>query len=118
MNIAIISGRFTDNPQSKKTNIGEDMAVFTIAINEGYGEKRRTLFVDVTAFGTAARIISTYGGKGRRVQIRGRIDISMYEKNGEKRKSFRIVAESVELIDRPERKEVTEDDIPDEMLPF
>lgn len=118
MNIAIISGRFTDTPQSKKTTNGEDMAVCTIAINEGYGDKKRTLYIDVTAFGSAARVVSMYGRKGSRVAIRGRIDISVYEKNGEKRKSFRIVAETVDMIDWPERKDVAEDDIPDEMLPF
>lgn len=112
MNVSVISGRLTDEPQIKKTTNGDDMAVFTVAINEGYGDNKRTLYVDVTAFKNAANVVSRYGKKGLRIIVRGRIDISYYMKGDEKRKSFRIVAESVDIIDWPERKEIKEDDTP------
>ena len=123
MNICVLSGRFTDNPQTKKTSTGETMAAFTIAYNEGYGEKKRTEYYDVTAFGKIAERVGIFGKKGNRVQVSGKMEYTTYTKNDEKRKAFRIIANRIEYIDRPEEpkkesKPYEDIYVSDEELPF
>ena len=47
---------------------------FTIAVNEGQGDKEKTHFVPVTAFGTLAENVSDSLRKGMRAIVIGRLD--------------------------------------------
>lgn len=128
MNVIVIDGRFTATPEARRTAGGADLARFRIAHNEGFGDKQKSMFINVTVFGEAAKRVCLYGKKGNRVQIKGRLDISYYTKDGEEKESLSIIADYIEYIDRPEkpaepaeRKEKPQYEdvyISDEELPF
>ena len=54
---------------------------------------------DCVAWEKTAENIAEYFGKGNRILIQGRLSVSSYEQNGEKRKSTKVQVFSFEFID-------------------
>ena len=72
---------------------------FSVAIDDGYGDKKKTNFINVIAFGKTAEACERYTGKGLRVAVEGKISTDSYEKDGKKVYTTDIIAERVEFID-------------------
>ena len=53
---------------------------FTIANNEGYGDKKTVNYFNCTAFGKTAEAIANYTHKGSKVLIEGKVQLGSYEK--------------------------------------
>ncbi|KKK96305.1 hypothetical protein LCGC14_2664050, partial [marine sediment metagenome] len=49
MNTLILCGNLTDKPELKTFGGERSMAIFTIAINEGFGDKKKTYFINCVA---------------------------------------------------------------------
>lgn len=97
-NRCIFCGRLTDAPKSFATTSGKNGAEFTMAVNSGYGEHQETLFIRCSVFGKPAEILCQYIGKGGEVLVDGRLSQSDYtDKNGEKRRTTRLMVESVQF---------------------
>ena len=108
MNLALISGRLTKDPEVRYTT-GTQMAaaVFTLAIDRGKdknGEDMGADFPRVTVFGKQAENCERYLAKGCRVAVQGKIQTGSYEdKNGQKVFTTDVIAQRVELIDFKEK---------------
>lgn len=97
-NRCIFCGRLTDAPKSFATQSGKSGAEFTLAVNSGYGEHQETLFIRCSVFGKPAESLCQYVGKGGEVLVDGRLSQSDYtDKNGEKRRTMRLMVESVQF---------------------
>ncbi len=102
MNKAIVIGRLTRDIELKYTNSGKAVANFTVAVDRrGEGVD----FVDVTVWEKVAESCAQYIGKGSQVCVSGRIQVDNYEKDGQKRKSFAVVAEQVTFLDSKKEKQ-------------
>lgn len=93
-------GRLVKDPQmgaipSTQTSICK----FTMAIDDGYGEKKRTNFIPVTVFGKQAESCERYLGKGQRVAVQGKIQTGSYERDGQKVYTTDVIADKVEFVD-------------------
>ena len=99
MNKVIIVGRLTRDPEVRYTQTGKAVTSFSVAVDTGFGDNKRTDFVPVTVWDKLADICGNNLGKGRRVLIEGRLQISEYEKDGQKRRSTDVVAQNVEFLD-------------------
>ena len=98
LNIAIIMGRLTADPELRTTGSGIAVTSFTVAVDRSYrsGEERQTDFINVVAWRQTAEFVSRYFQKGSMIAVRGRIQQRNYEdKNGNKRTAFEIVADEV-----------------------
>ena len=96
LNIAIIMGRLTADPELRTTGSGIAVTSFTVAVDRSYrsGEERQTDFINVVAWRQTAEFVSRYFQKGSMIAVRGRIQQRNYEdKNGNKRTAFEIVAD-------------------------
>lgn len=92
-------GNLTKDPELKKTNSNLSVCDFTIAINEGYGEKKTTEFVDCIVWKNLADNLCKYLHKGDKLAVEGRYHAENYEtKNGEKRHKTQIVVTSLEFL--------------------
>jgi len=100
MNKIVITGRWTKDIEVKTVQ-NTSLAKSTIAVDEGYGEKKVTYFFDVDIWGKLADNVSKHSGKGRKVLIEGRLRQESWEKDGQKRSIVKIVAENVEFLDAP-----------------
>ena len=96
MNIAILMGRLTRDPELKYTTGGKAYATFTLAVQKTKDEAE---FIDCIAWEKTAENIAEYFRKGNRILIQGRLNVSNYEQNGEKRKFTRVQAFNFEFID-------------------
>ena len=117
-------GRLTKDPQiSYITDNQKCVAKFTIAIDDGWGEKKKTNFIPVTVFGKKAESCERFLTKGKLVGVQGKIQTGSYEKNGQKVYTTDVIANDVEFLEWGEKKQ---EEIPsgfnavpdDEYLPF
>ena len=96
MNIVILMGRMTRDPELKYTTGGKAYANFTLAVQKTKDEAE---FIDCVAWEKTAENIAEYFRKGNKILIQGRLSVSSYEQNGEKRKFTRVLANSFEFVD-------------------
>ena len=96
MNIAILMGRLTRDPELKYTSNGKAYTTFTLAVQKTKDEAE---FIDCVAWEKTAENIAEYFRKGNRILIQGRLSVNSYEQNGEKRKFTRVLANSFEFVD-------------------
>ena len=97
MNKVHIMGRITKDIEVRYSNAQEPVAVarFSIAVNRKFKKEGQTEadFLNVVAFGKLAENISKFFGKGKMIQITGRIQTGSYEKDGVKHYTTDIFAE-------------------------
>lgn len=107
VNLAIIMGNLTRDPELRYTPNGQPVASLGVATNRTWndqnGEKREEVeFHDVVVWGKLAELCSQYLGKGRKVHIMGRLQTRSWEaQDGSKKKKTEIVANDVVFVDRP-----------------
>ena len=95
-NRVILIGRLTRDPEKSYTTTGTAVAKFGFATNNGFGESKKTVFVDITTWGKQAEFVTTYFTKGKEILIEGRLDFDSWEsKEGEKRSKLYVTAEKV-----------------------
>ena len=126
MNVTSLIGRLVADPDVRyNPNTQLAVAKFRLAIDDGYGEKKRTNFIPVTVFGKSAENCEKFLKKGLLVGIQGKIQTGSYEKDGKKNYTFDVIAEKVEFLQwATEKTQQTFNDTPPEFtevyddLPF
>ncbi|MGL4392724.1 MAG: single-stranded DNA-binding protein [Fusobacteriaceae bacterium] len=98
MNVVILTGRLTRDPELKFGQSGKAYSRFSIAVNNPF-KKDEPDFVNCVAFGKTAEIIGEYMRKGRKIGVTGRLQMSKYEVNGEKRTSYDVQVDQVEFLE-------------------
>lgn len=126
-----IMGRLTRDPELRYTAQGTPVTSFTLAVDRDYqsgGSERQTDFIDCLAWRGTADFVSKYFSKGSMAVVTGRLQIRDWEdKNGNKRRSAEVVADSVYFgeskkrgdgvnVEPPKLEEMEEDD--GDTLPF
>lgn len=97
MNNITIVGRLGRDPELRFGKDGKPIANFSVATDYGRDENKKTSWHNVVCFGTLAENVTQSIGKGSRVIVSGRLDVSEYEKDGEKKKKHELVADAVGL---------------------
>ena len=84
INKVILMGRFTADPELKKTGDGVSVIRFTVAVNrpKQKDKERAANFISCVAFRQTAEFISKYFRKGSAIIIFGTIRTGFYEKDG------------------------------------
>ena len=100
MNNVNLIGNLTRDPELRYSTGANQTAVcrFTIAVNDGYGDKQRTSFIPIVVFNKQAENCDRYLAKGRRVAITGRIQTGSYEKDGRTVYTTDVIASNVEFL--------------------
>lgn len=103
-----IIGRLTKDPEHKTTPSGTDIVNVGIAVNRK--GKETTDFFDVKLFGKTGTAFNDYARKGRLVLIEGEMQSSSWEKDGQKRQRWEIVANNWNFMDAPKKDASSNDD--------
>ena len=119
-------GRLTKDVELRYTPDQLAVARFTMAIDDGYGDKKKTNFIPVVVFGKTAENCEKFLAKGRIVGVSGKIQTGSYEKqDGTKVYTTDVIAERVHFIDWGEKKDSQKEDTApkgfsqiDEDIPF
>ena len=105
INVVIISGNLTRDPELRHTNGGTAILSFGVAVNDRMKDRDgswvdRPNFVDVTVFGARAEALSRYLSKGTKVALSGKLRYSSWERDGQKRSKLEVIAEEIEFLSR------------------
>ena len=122
-------GRLTRDPDVRyNPNTQVAVARFTIAIDSGYGDNKRTDFPSIVVFGKMAEVVEKYLKKGGQVAVQGRLQTGSYEKDGVRHYTTDIIASNIKFLAKPKQDSNTssseQNDIPegfamiDEEFPF
>ena len=112
-------GRIVNNLELRSTNNGNSVCQFTIAINEGYGDKERTDFIDCVAWNKRAESICKYCDKGVKVAIEGKLQTDTYEKEGKKIKTTKVLVNEIQFIEKiKSANNEPKEEVKDEVDPF
>ena len=101
MNQTFIIGRLVDNPKLEKTDNGKKVMNMTVAVPRSYKNAEGvydTDFIDCVLWNNVAENTSEFCKKGDMVGVKGKIQTDLYEKDGQKHKSTRLVAESITFL--------------------
>jgi single-strand DNA-binding protein len=102
-NKVILLGNLTRDIELRHTQSGMALAKFGMAINRKWtqnGEqKESTCFVDLTAWGRQAEVLSQYVKKGSQLFVEGRLEYSTWEsQEGGKRSKLEVVVENFQFV--------------------
>jgi len=106
MNICILSGHITRNPEVKYIpGSGTPVANTAIATKKRYKDKNgkyveKTTFIDVAAFGGLASVFGEHVVKGQKVTISGELVQQQWEQNGQKRSKHQIHVNELDMHPR------------------
>lgn len=100
-------GTLGKDAELKTANSGRQFMVFSVAVNDGYGENKTTLWHDVVNFipeGKTTKLID-YLTKGTMVYIRGKVSAKAYVNNaGAAIGTLSVIANDVVLLSSKEQK--------------
>ena len=114
MNKVILCGNLTKDMDVKiikgKTKKSDDTIVgrFILAVNEGYGENKKTTFVPITIFNKTVENLEEYLIKGTKVNIVGKLDIKNEETEEGYKTYVNVIANEVQLLKVAEPQETEE----------
>ena len=91
MDVKIIKGK------SKKDN---DVIVgkFILAVNEGYGDNKKTTFIPITIFNKTVENLENYLVKGTKINVVGRLDINNIETEEGYKTYVSVVSNEIQLL--------------------
>jgi single-strand DNA-binding protein len=99
MNKYIFSGNLTANCETRALPSGTTVCNFTVAVNDGYGDHKRTEFIKCGMFGRRAEgKLVGYLVKGQKVLVEGRPKLNKREHEGKTYADIEVFVEQVELI--------------------
>ena len=119
MNKLLINGRLVKDPE---TNDARSFSKLYVAVKRKYKSKEKNEyesdFLNFIAFGKTAEYILNYVRKGDLVNIEGNVQISSYEKDGEKKSSIQFIIDNISTLTKspkngglPDGETLTEDKI-------
>ena len=117
LNRVQIIGRLGKDPEARTTKNGSAVVSFPVAVDRLWrnrdGESRKeTDWFTVDAWGKLGQICQKFLGKGRLVFIEGRLLTQRWEQEGEIRYYTKVIAGSMQMLDRPKEVEEHEAEIP------
>ena len=102
MNLVVLNGRLTRDPELKFGQSGKAYSRFSIAVDRPFQSSsdknsQTADFINCVAFGKTAEFIGEYFRKGRKILLNGKLQMSQYESEGKKVTTYVVVVDSVEF---------------------
>lgn len=100
-NRIFISGNVARDIELRMTaGKGTPVATTSIAVNDGYGENKKTYFVNIVVWGKQAEFFANNVLKGQKVWVNGKLVIRDYEaKDGTKKYITEVVADMFDGVE-------------------
>lgn len=121
LNKCFLQGRLTRDPELRHTQSGTPVVSFSLAVDRDFKDKstgeKSTDFIDIVAWRNTAEFVSRYFSKGRMAVVVGQLQVRDWtDKDGNKRTTAEVVAESVYFADS-KRETQPEGNAPERSLP-
>jgi single-strand DNA-binding protein len=114
----IFRGRLGNDPQLRTTPSGEPVANFNLAIDQGFGERKTTVWVRIAVWGKQAEACTQYLSKGDMACVHSEnFRVSTWKaQDGTPQGQLEVTARRVEFIIT--KRAQPEEPIAEEILPF
>jgi single-strand DNA-binding protein len=91
-------GRIGKDADLRSVN-GTAVSNFSLAVEVGYGERKKTLWLDCALWGKQAESLTKYLTKGKTIAVLGSLDVSAWvsHQDGEPRGSIQVIVSEVTL---------------------
>ena len=103
LNHIVLQGRFTRDPELRRTAAGVAVATFTLAVDRDFkteGGEKETDFIDVVVWRNTAEFVARNFSKGRMAVVSGSLRIRNWtDKEGNKRRNAEVIADGVYFSD-------------------
>lgn len=116
MNNVSLIGRLTADPELKNSQNGTSYVRFSIAVDRQYSKdkEKQTDFINIVAWKGTAEFVCKYFTRGQRIGITGRIQTGSYTNQNGNKRSFDVVANDVEFVERKQSTYIGNNDVPDQ----
>ena len=98
INVVVLMGRLTADPELRTTPNGISVTSFSIAVDRAYqkaGTERQTDFINCVAWRQTAEFITKYFQKGSMIAVNGTLQQRSYtDKDGNKRTAYDVVIDN------------------------
>ena len=106
INKVILMGRLTRDPIMRTTGSGKTVAQFTVAVESGYGDNKKTDFINCVAWNNRAEFMDKYFKKGMMIIVSGRISVRVWEgQDGKRNYTTEVVADEVSFDETRKQQE-------------
>lgn len=72
-------GNLGRDPEIRTTQRGDKLTVFTLAVSDGYGDNKKTLWFDCSVFGKRGEALASNASKGSKLVVSGDFSTREYE---------------------------------------
>ena len=124
INRVILIGNLVRDVDLRYSQNGTAIANFTLAVNDGYGDKKTVDFIRVTAWKKTAENVANYCGKGSKVAVEGKLKQQNWEdKDGNKKEKVFVNAQQIMFLNTKQQQtdegySMDSDNYRDEDVPF
>ena len=95
----VIEGRLGRDPEMRFTANGKAVTTFSVAVDDGYGDRKETEWFQVVTWEKTAEACGQYLEKGREVLVSGRMKTRTFNgRDGQKQYRTELIAQRVEFI--------------------
>jgi len=103
MNNVSLIGRLCADPETRYTPKGVAVSNVTLALDDGWGENKKTLFIGLTLFGTTAETAQKYCVKGQQIGVSGRLSQDSYTPKGAEKPITKthVTVDRLDLLSKP-----------------
>lgn len=102
MNVVVLVGRLTDNPELRKTSSDISVTRFSIAVDRPFknGEEKQANFINIVAWRQTAEFITRYFTKGQRIGVEGSLRMNKFtDRDGNNRTSYEVVINNAHFVE-------------------
>lgn len=110
LNRVQLIGNLGRDPETKFTPTGKKVCHFSIAVSNRWKDKsgemkENTEWVNIEAWGRLGEVCQEYLKKGSLIFLEGRLKTDKYDSNGETKYFTKVVAQTLQFLDRKEKEE-------------
>lgn len=128
INVTILSGRLTRDPETRCTAAGATVLTFGLAVNDRVKDASsgewtdRPNYLDCTVFGQRAERLAKRLSRGTAVTLTGRLRWSSWTQDGTKRSKVEVIVNEIDVHQGPRSSDTpVQEDVPPmyaEDIPF
>jgi single-strand DNA-binding protein len=105
-NRLVVCGRVGADPRQSVSQNGKALAKFSVAVDQGSGDRKETVWLQCTAFGAVAETCAKYVGRGHMVLVDGQLSVQKYtDKNLVAQTIVGILVDRITLLPNQQRAE-------------
>lgn len=111
LNQVVLVGRLTSDPEAVQLEGGHKKSIFNVAVPRSFKNSNgeyETDFIRCVLWDAIATSTAEYCHKGDIVGIKGRIQVTQFEENNEKKYITEVVAEKVTFLSSKKQEEADE----------